>query len=258
MSGISSVLSVIRGGGRPQPERAYIIPLDILNNDALLIGDKRYLQYFPESVTDTKGTNYENKVITGLSHPLYQWSSGGERLITFTAVFSRDDAPTQQEIDYLKSVRNNANAVAGTLGWSLGDIDPGDVGRKLSDPRNVDIPSAIAYLRSFVYPRYTNANGNLLNRPKPPPKLILGMPGMRLNAQTAGNADELCCIMQQCDVSYESFFSDGSPRLAKVQLQFAETIQRAGKINAHDAFALRNVGTAGYRLAFSNKDKTRR
>lgn len=254
MSGISSVLSVINGGGRPQAERAYIIPLDIMNNDAPLRGDRRNFQYFPETINDNKQTNYENKVIPGLSHPLYQWSNGGERIISFTAIFSRDESPTKQELGFLDHARSQLRS-----GWVVGSQgDIGDIGRKLSDPRNIDIPSAVSWLRSFVYPLYSNTYGTKLARPKPPAKLLLGFPNLRLNTHESGSANEVCCIMQQCDVAYEAFFSDGSPRLARVQLQFAETIQRSGKVSVHDAYAVRSVGLAGYRLSMSGKDKTRR
>ena len=258
MSAISSVTSLVKGGGRPTPARAYIIPLDIYNNDTALVGEKRYFQYFPESITDAKQTNYDNKNITSLSHPIYQWISGGERIVSFTAIFTRDEAPTKAETSYLA----NARAAAATTNTIVGEFaDVGDVGKKFSDPRNVDIPSAVAWLRSFQYPWYaSNYNGvGPRQHPKPPRKLLLGVPGVRLNYGDLSNiSTELCCIMTQCEPSYEGFFSDGSPRIARVQLQFAETIQRGGRVRAQDAFALRATGLAGYRIAQSNQDKKQR
>lgn len=254
MSGIASILSVIRGGGRPQPQRAYIIPLDVRNGDAALDDQRRYFQYFPETIQDTKQVNWETKNIPGLSHPLYQWISGGAREISFTAVFSRDRVLSEQENAYLGRVVNTPGLVAGQ--------------QSLSDPRNLDIPGAVAWLRSFMYPTYQSNSDPTesgkqfhisTSRPKPPSKLLLGLPGLRLgNGQPGGHLDEIVCLMTQCEVSYEGFFEDGTPRLAKVALAFAETIQVNSSIKPVDGQAIRKVGLAGYQYSHTTRDnKTR-
>lgn len=58
-------------------------------------------QYFPETLSDTKAVNYSRKNIPGGSHPLYQWISGGERIISFTAHFSCDTDLVTGEDDNL-------------------------------------------------------------------------------------------------------------------------------------------------------------
>lgn len=256
MSGISSILS-IRGGGRPSPDRAYIIPLDVYKDDKPVNDQKRYFQYFPESVNVTKQVNWQTKEIPGLSHPLYQWISGGAREITFTSVFTRDRELTIGE-----------KRALGSMFVTKGDVtllSGGEERKTLADPRNVDIPSAIAWLTSFQLPNYaanhdaTRSFDPSRHRPKPPSKLILGLPGLRLGmgSRSGHSADELVCVMLSADVTYESFFSDGTPRIARVALSFAETIQVRNKVGFSEAGALRNAGMVGYRLQHSSQDKKR-
>ncbi len=237
------------------PARPYIIPLDVHNGDKRLEGEKRYFQYFPENISVQKNINWEVKNIPGLSHPLYQWISGGSREITFTANFTRDDALSPLERDTLRQ-----SSAFSTFSPSIPGVGGGP--NPFSDPRNVDIPSAISWLESFLYPEYTPAGSNLgfgrKLRPKPPRKLLLGLPGMRLGRSGIFGIDEVACIMLSADVTYDSFFEDGTPRFAKVSLQFAETIQVENRVNVQDAFALRAVGNFGYRLTQTTRDKTRR
>ena len=119
------------------------------------------------------------------------------------------------------------------------------------DARNVDIPSAIAWLRSHVLPEYSLSGDGVFSgtpqRPRPPRKLILGIPGLRLNwGVPVLPPTEVFVIMTGCDVSYDSFFADGSPRIAKVALKFNEIIQVGGRITVHDASNRRYVGMGGY------------
>jgi hypothetical protein len=69
-------------------------------------------------------------------------------------------------------------------------------------------------------------------------------------------ASEVYCIMTGCEVSYQSFFADGTPRIASVDLVFAEIIQIAGRIQPHDAYTKRVVARAGYKLTNKNLRNT--
>lgn len=250
MSAISSILA-LTGGGHPQPVRPYLIPLDQYNSDSKITSNKRYFQYWPEEITDNKQTNWETKNIPGLSHPIYQWISGGAREIGFTAIFTRDRPLTDTEAHALDASREEASQVGRLSASSVG----------VHDNRNVDIPSAIAWLRTFVYPDYSQDGNGIgkATRAKPPQKVILGLPGMNINHNTNSwtPIHEMVSLMTQCDVSYGGFFSDGSPRIAKVQLQFVETIQYQGKINQVDAFAVRSFGIGGYGQTVSTRDKNK-
>ena len=247
----TTLTNAFRGGMAPKSARVYLIPLDGHNGDEVLTGLKRSFQYFPSTISDSQATNYQTKVIPGLSHPLYQWTSGGARTISFQAVFSRDRTYNATEADAIKTgtgKRDDSKLGRATSGWAAGlmlDISSN------KDPRNVDIPSAIAWLKSHLLPEYTEDGNGILaptpRRPLPPRKLILGIPGVRLNwGVPVLPATEVYVIMTGCQVTYTSFFHDGTPRIAKVSLSFAEIIQVGGKVTVHDASNLRDVAYGGY------------
>ena len=249
MSAFTTIARAFRGGMAPKPARAYLIPLDGFKSDELRLGDQRSFQYFPATVADSQATNYQTKVIPGLSHPLYQWTSGGARIIAFEAIFTRDRTYTSAERESI-NVGDQKAALGSVFGpgpvLSLG-IAAND------DPRNVDIPSAVAWLRSFLLPEYsTDGRGTFSvtpQRPRPPPKLILGLPGMRVNwGVPTLPSSEVYVIMTGCEVTYEGFFHDGTPRMAKVALAFAEIIQVGGRISVHDGSTKRGAGLGGYTL----------
>jgi hypothetical protein len=225
----------IASSSLPKSARIYIIPLNSAD-DTVDDGGIRAFQYFPESVHDNKVTNWQVKDIPGLSHPLYQWTSSGAREISFQVVFTRDLALSQQEYD---TFQQRTKLYFAALDRSLqGSIS--------ADPRNTDIPSAIAWLRQFKYPEYQQDASMF---PSPPRKMILGIPGLRLNHGNTGLCpDEIYCIMLNCEVSYEAFFGDGTPRYAVVQLSFAEIIQVLGGVRVIGASDVRNIGLSGYKL----------
>lgn len=242
MGAIRSLSTIFKGGQVPKPVRGYIIPLSPQNADAPVMGEAKAFQYFPETIQDARQVNYQNRQIPGLSHPLYSWISGGSREINFSAVFTRDRTLSD---DGLVRVQRDAYGTSG----ALANIQ--------QDQNNVDIPSAVAWLRSFMYPELfakddaKNLNnflalGGYASRPFPPRKLILGLPGLRLNVGSFLPMHEIVCFMQTCDVSYESFFANGTPRIARVQLGFVEIVQWANKVALHGSGNLRARSLYGY------------
>lgn len=251
MSAFTSISKAFRSSG-PRPARGYLIPLDPFREDVPILDFARSFQYFPSSLSDSQATNYQTKVIPGLSHPLYQWTSGGARGIAFEAIFTRDRTYSDSEqdaIDKGTTERGSASADA-VSSQSVGSFFLGIANN--SDSRNVDIPSAVAWLRSFLLPEYSSDGRTfpgIPQRPRPPPKLILGMPGMRLNwGVPTLPASEIYVIMTGCEVNYEGFFHDGTPRMAKVALSFAEIIQVGGKIIVQDGGTKRRTAMGGYTL----------
>jgi hypothetical protein len=130
---------------------------------------------------------------------------------------------------------------------------------------SVNIPAAIAWLRALTYPLYgppqsvstankrsaprgqgTTASVTGLSGSRPsggptvgnssknagniianaPPKLLLVMPNSGIASLAYGNlVDSIPCIMTSCNVTYESFFRTGAPRIVTVSLEFAEIVQ---------------------------------
>jgi len=174
-------------------------------------------QYWPETITDTKATNWQNKAIPGGNLPLYAWINGAERIISFSTIFATD-------VDVTKWVNDVHSS----------DVDEsfqGELKQKGLDSRNFDVRGALLWLRSFLMPTY-NVNGSYF----PPPKLLLSIPGSRFGlyaGSAAGDtdSDSITAVMTQCDFEYRAFFPNGVPRIVSVSLAFAQIAQRDGIVN---------------------------
>jgi hypothetical protein len=198
-------------------------------------------QYFPETIQDNKAVNYAGTTVPGASLPIYQWISGGERLISFSAFFSSDLLFNRDSLEKA----------------------PFDRMKKLGmEHRVVDIRAAVVWLRRYVLPTYKDpSTGEAFVTP--PARLGLFVPGLRLgliggaeDGTTGGSSGDIVrVIMTQCDATYESFFANGVPRTATVQLSFVQIAQYGGNVRfpgrnqAMDAFVKGNNTTSwGYKL----------
>ena len=237
MAGLASLASAL---GRTTDidgikSAAYLIELGA--NDAPM--SAHAFQYFPESISDSKNVDWQSKPVPGGSLPLYQWTGSGERTITFTAYFTSD-------IDLTETKATGARLEA--TGQSK---------------YNVDIRSAVAWLRRFMLPSYDQQA-----RTQAPPKAILYLPrsGIGLaggvSPSSAQDLDSIVCVMTQCEVTYEKFFSSGLPRIASVSLGFAQIPQLKGIVSfpvnsgvMQTAVSGINPETArGYRTAYRSAE----
>jgi hypothetical protein len=183
--------------------QVYIVPL---NSDGGIspVGDYP-LQYWPDSITWSNSPGWASKTVHGGSHPLYQWFSGGERVLSFNAEFSRD---LQGEI----------------VGKSL-IVPPGSVPR---DRYNVDIVAAVQWLESLGMGRYQAFSPGGVD---PPPTLYVVIPNSGIG-RTKGGApsDYFQSVMVGCNPTIDAWFPDGTPRHATVALSFAEVAQSSDGI----------------------------
>ena len=178
--------------------------LDDGDSDVINAAGFQAFQYFPETISDSKSPEWSRNSVPGGSHPILSFINGGERVISFPAVFTQDENPEVQSLF--------SQLLTGTFEVSLGSLFGGD--RK----DTVDIAAAIAWLREFTYPEYKN------NISKAPPFAIVYLP----NSGIIGGGqflDSIVGAMVQCDVTYEKFHRNGSPRVSVVQLSFVETVQ---------------------------------
>lgn len=160
-------------------------------------------QYFPETINDTKAPEYAKRSIPGGSHPIFQFINGGDRQISFTAIFTQAKNPEDQNL--LEALLN------GTFSFSIND----DTKHNLPG----GVATAIAWLRAFTYPEYDD-NGTAL----PPPAAVVYLP----NSGIIGSGeflDSFVGVMTECNVIYESFHRNGTPRLVAVSLAFQEIVQ---------------------------------
>lgn len=203
----------------PKLARVYMIPI---NEDGTFNDDfERAFQFWPESLQDSRGdVGWQEKVIPGGSHPLVQWTAGGGRRLSFTVFFSRDKHPDETAAEEAEA------EITGEV-----------------DEDNISIPAAISWLRYFTYPLYTPDSLVVI----PPSPLLLVFPKTETGAAYgAGEVsvdggrpiDAVSCVMTSCDVTYHSWFPDGSPRVAEASLEFLEIVQSGGKVFFHSRDSL--------------------
>lgn len=251
---LASLASRIHGGNVQTTPPADCVLFELGGpNDSPTPGSAKRLQYFPESLSDTKTVNWQTKEIPGGSLPLYQYIGSGERTIGFTAVFTSD-------IDLIVASNAATNLVGGAQ-----SLDEGLTSQALR-ARNVDIRAAVAWLRQYQLPTYTGTSGQGRAFISPPKKLRLYIPNSGIGLAggepaSGGNAlhDAINCILTQCEVTWEAFFPSGLPRKVSVQLTFAQIAQMGGSVQfphagPHMAKAVEgSIGDArnslGYRLA---------
>lgn len=242
MGAFDTIASIIGGSRIPKAARAYIIPLNGSTDTPESDDQIRCFQYFPETINDSKGADWDVKKIPGLSHPLYSWVSGSERSISFTATFTRDT-----DIDVAGLNARFPDRFNTSINNVFSETSAFETSVVPNDLDNVDIPGAVAWLRQFLYPRYTQG-GVRAERSLPPKKLVLVLPNVRLNySNQAFGASELPCIMRQCDVTHEGFFSSGTPRITRIALSFDEIIQLSGNVTPQDAVNVGAIGGALYK-----------
>lgn len=193
-----------------------LIDLDPDRNDAERPDRVFIFQYWPEQITDSKEINYQNKEIPGGSLSLLQWVASGQRTLAFTAIFTCD--VDLLEMDGSPSVKRGALAQVG------------------ENDRNVDIRSAVTWLRRFMVPTYrSGASANGVGLTIPPRKLLFHAPGTGIGMWGGDPGgivapDTVVCVMTQCEVTVEAWFPSGLPRYASVQITLSQIAQRAGHV----------------------------
>lgn len=227
MPGLKSLASALQSKLPNRVSQAYLIELD-KQTDAPVKGTSPYVafQYFPETISDGKSINYQQKDIPGGSLPLYQWVSSGERLISFTAVFTCD-------VDYAAAVAAVPDVDASSVAV---DVAATSLQSRLKSAgqvqRNPDVRGAIAWLRRYMLPTYDGTFKEPITRA--PNKLQLYLPNSGLGvlggSSFAGSIDSICCVMTQCEATYESYFPSGLLRVATVALAFAQIPQYRGGV----------------------------
>jgi hypothetical protein len=199
---------------------AYLFPESINTYDdgSFARGSDRrsfVFQYWPESVSDSHPANYASKEVPGGTLPLHQWTGGGERTISFDAVFTTEIADEE-------AVRQANHQGIPSARYS------------------VNVKAAIARLESYKLPKYPRNGQN--GRVIPPGRLVLVLPKSNLGR----NSDQVLVILKEVSWNYESWFPDGTLRVAQAGLSFSESAQhslRSGERGSNIRFVDRSIYT---------------
>lgn len=200
---MGGIVSVFTGDWKTSHKLAEVL-IAPLNEDGEIdknLGGAKVLQFWPESLAENKAPNWQNKEIPGSPIPLYQWMSGGERSLSFSAIFSRDM-----------------------------DGDIGTQGGPTEDKYNVDIDAAKAWLYLLSSSSYEKSQD--MEVAVAPPILWLSFLGSKIGYNHAAPKLEnyeldsgIYCIMTSLDFETRNWFPSGRPRLMSANLAFSETIQ---------------------------------
>ena len=242
---VSSLSSILGISETAAPVTAAISELDPITGqeksadfeEALFFGETEGIksagfqafQYFPETITDNKSPEWIRKNMPGGSHPILSFLNGGERIISFAAVFTQDENP--EPIGALASI------LTGSFEIGLSDLFGGGAERK----DTADISAALAFLRKFTYPNYKESVAQA------PPFAIIYLPNSGIIGQSVF-VDSIVGAMVQCDVTYEKFHRNGAPRICVVNLSFVETVQIGenwsfvGRADINDNLDFQNFG----------------
>ena len=157
------------------------------------------LPFFPESASDSKSVNWNNIELPGGSHPIYQFVSGGERTVSFTIKLIRETKP-------LAALKDDKRS-----------------------PYNIDINKAVRFLRSCLYPQFSNADSSGSTVVTAPPLCKIRVGGNDFGHDKGGM---MTCIMTTCDVEVTKWWDDAqtTPRVAEVSVAFAEVINKFGTV----------------------------
>lgn len=250
---ISSIASVVNPESGKATARAYLAELDATGN--VDPNDAYEFQYFPETISDQRDVPLETKQALGSSHPIYQWVHGGERKISFQAIFTSDEDYGPILESRTSTALNIASRATSLLKDPLQSIGSALIKNQNSDPYSVSVSAAIAWLRSKTYPLYTSGNVQA------PPKLCLWLEnsGITSFVNSSFQVSTVPVLMTSCNVEYEAFFRSGAPRIVVVSLDFVEIVQVSknwrfvSRKDLYKAYKQTAVGSATDALRYGKK-----
>lgn len=200
---MAGIISLARGAQsfsktREQTSDIVLIRMNPKNDD--LLKPSLRLQYYPDTISDSKQVTYQTKEIPGASLPLYQFTGGGERLLSFTVRLAADLDVDYSDVEALKS-----KGVA---------------------RRSAHILSSLVFIRSCMHPFYEGSGEEMLTYP--PPKVLLKFTGkerLDLLGGIAPNVPQEGAIITHvasAEIEFAAFFPSGRPRLVNLSVSFAQ------------------------------------
>lgn len=174
-------------------------------------------QFNPDTVSDTKSTNYEVRSYTGLPYNDYIWVNGGERIISFKLFL--DNTPQSKGSHFRPTEYNSKLAL--TLDERASGVQF-EQGEAWSNTRVSarGVLDEVEFLMSFLYPdRLTGerevpkfASGGIVssNQFRPPSPLILALGPMYHEG-----------YLKAAPVTYTLFDKDLTPIRATMDIEFA-------------------------------------
>lgn len=183
----------------------------------------------PESLNESKTSNWVPNAIPGQSEPILQWTSGASRTVSFDALVTADQGDTpylkKTDTDPLAFVAEKAvNAIGGIAASFLGvNISP--LANFFSKPGQANevlsIENQLQYYRSLAYPVYQNG------RLKQSPPLVVLYAGKAFGDQfsipgdTVSSVDDLW-VLAEYSIKISKQLPNLTPMEATVSFKFIQ------------------------------------
>lgn len=130
----------------------------------------------PSTWDEVKSSNWSPHNVPGQSDPIFQWVSGGPRIVTFEALVTQDSSNflspphsgADPKGDFASNLVNDALSVVGDIASSFAGVNVPPIADLFGPPtagtgKDLSIAYVLHYYRSLMYPQY--AQGFLSSSP---------------------------------------------------------------------------------------------
>lgn len=184
----------------------------------------------PTSFEDSKSAVWAPNAVPGQNHPVYQWVSGGARMITFDALVTKDHSrfPNIPKQDPIQNLLDTALNAVGSIASSFFGVSLPPLGGLFSDGpgagagNDLSIDDYLTFYRSLLKPTYTD-EGKLASSP---PLVVLYFGSSLEKASPVENADidaatELF-MLTNLSIKILKQLPNLAPQEAEVNFQFTQ------------------------------------
>lgn len=212
-SGTSNAFS----GDSGRNSRGYTLTRGILINSKDLknsLWEKGYFfQFNPQTITDSKNTEYEVRSYAGLPYNDYNWSNGGERIINFQLFL--DDTPQSHTSEFRPDILADQIDKSAKSTDSFQWITSGAYSRTRIHERGV--LDKVELLQSFLYPepigdeatpKFAQGGVVSMNQFRPPATIVFALGPIYLEG-----------VLKSAPVNYTLFDVDLTPLRATVDIE---------------------------------------
>jgi len=146
--------------------------LKVETNGSIIENTEGIFLLNPSTWEENKSSNWVPNIIPGQSGPIYQWMSGGPRIVNFEALVTNDTSnflnPPKPSADSLIDsalgvVGEIASAFAGVSIPPIGDIFGGV--DEQAEGTDLSITNNLRYYRSLMLPKYNEDKNSLVQSP---------------------------------------------------------------------------------------------
>lgn len=192
---------------------------------------KALFELNPSSWRESKVSNWVGHSIPGQSDPVFQWTSGGARSITFEALITKDSSHFLEKNDsgsLLGELAGKALNVVGSIASSIAGVDLLAAGSSLAsifgaapgEGEELSIAGYLDYYRSLNYPEYA-AGGILVNSP-PLVALFVGNTFSNFGAIDTITPDTDIWVVTGIEINVTKQLPNLKPMEAKVSFQLSQ------------------------------------